>query len=412
MHLLRTTLFLSVLGAGGVASANGFYINEHDAKVTGRAGASTATDTDASAVVFNPGGIAVNKGTQVTIGAALIIAQGSYTDKMDQKTDTDSGPAVLPTIFATSRVHDMVSVGIGFHLPFGLAISWPETSPQRDVLLKQSLRTYFITPSVGINLNKQVPGLSIGAGVDLVPATVEIERAIVFGDTTGRAHLGGDAFGIGGRFGVMYHPPALKQLQVGAMFRAPLDLEFSGKGDFDIDPPYRDQLPPDGDITTTLKLPMAVAAGVSYDVLPELQLELNAVYQTWSRFKEIRINLPGDVVTVQPQDYKDTVTIRFGAEYALPKQHAAVRVGYAYDPTPIPSSTVSASLPDADRHVITAGGSYTMGNYDLHLGLLWVTPSEQDAAEDPAQPTMPTFKGTYGVQAFVASLSLTGRFGK
>src|SRR5512147_2444273 len=138
MHILRTTLFLSVLGAGGVASANGFYINEHDAKVTGRAGASTASDTDASAVVFNPGGIAVNEGTQVTIGAALIVAKGSYTDKMDNKTDTDSGPAVLPTIFATSRVHDMVSVGIGFHLPFGLAISWPETSPQRDVLLKQS----------------------------------------------------------------------------------------------------------------------------------------------------------------------------------------------------------------------------------------------------------------------------------
>jgi long-subunit fatty acid transport protein len=237
-----------------------------------------------------------------------------------------------------------------------------------------------------------VPGLTLGAGIDLVPATVEIERALVFGDngtgcddsaTRACAKLGGDAFGIGGRFGVMYHPPALKELRVGGMFRAPINFDFSGKGDFDIQAPFRDQLPPDGDIKTTLKLPMAIALGAAYNPLPELQLELDAVYQNWSRFQEIKIELPGGVTTVQPQDYGDTVTIRFGAEYALPKQHAAVRVGYIYDPTPIPSTTVSASLPDANRNDITAGGSYSFGDYDVHLGLLYVLPSEHRAALVP-----------------------------
>ena len=418
MHTLRTSLFAALfaaLGLGalaGAASANGFFINEHDAKVTGRAGATTATDEDASSVVFSPGGIALGEGTQVSITASLIAAKGSYFDanNMDARTDTDSSPAVLPSIFATSRINPMIAVGIGFHLPFGLALSWPDNHAQADVIQDQSLRTYFITPAVGVNLDKQVPGLSVGAGLDLVPSTVKLEQAIVFGDTRGTAVLGGTAFGIGGRLGAQYRPPQLKQLRVGAMWRSQVNLDYSGTADFDIDPAFRSQLPPDGDISTKIRLPQAIAGGVAYNATPELQLELDAMWLNWKKFDKLQIDLPGGFdPTVAPQDYGNTVTLRVGAEYALPKQKAAVRVGYIYDPTPIPSTTVSARLPDADRHDITAGGSYSLGDYDVHLGLLWVLPASQTTSD---QEYMPVFKGKYEVTAFVASLSLAGRFGK
>src|SRR5262245_30851405 len=142
MHTLRTSLFAALgLGAlAGIASANGFYINEHDAKVTGRAGAATATDDDPSSVIFSPGGIARGEGTRVTITGSLIAAKGSYFDSnnMDTRTDTDSSPAILPSIFATSRINDMIGVGVGFHLPFGLAVSWPDNHTQADVIQDQS----------------------------------------------------------------------------------------------------------------------------------------------------------------------------------------------------------------------------------------------------------------------------------
>jgi long-chain fatty acid transport protein len=408
MKTLRTALFLAVGLGGGIASANGFYINEHDAKVTGRAGASTATNTDPSAIVYNPGGIPVSEGTTVSIGSSLIIAKGSYTDLMDEKTETDSSPAVLPTIFVTSRVHEMVSVGLGFHLPFGLAVSWPEAHAQADVIQDQKLRTYFITPAFGINLNKQVPGLTIGGGIDLVPATVELESAVVFGETRGTAHLGGDAFGVGGRIGVQYVPEALPQLHLGAMYRHSVKLDFVGNGDFDIADPYRNQLPPDGEISTSITLPSAFSLGVAYDATPELNLEINAVYQTWSKFETLTIDLPGDAETVSPQDYEDKITLRIGGEYKVNPQ-VAVRAGYIYDPTPIPGTTVSARLPDANRHDITVGGSYSFGNYDVNLGLLYVLPGSQETSMTNAYE--PQFKGTYEVTAFVASLGLQGRFG-
>jgi long-chain fatty acid transport protein len=413
MQTLRTSL-IAALGLGalaGIASANGFYINEHDAKVTGRAGAATATDEDPSSVIFSPGGIARGEGTGVTVTGSLIAAKGSYFDQnnMDARTDTDSSPAVLPSIFATSRINDMIGVGVGFHLPFGLAVSWPDNHAQADVIQDQSLRTYFITLGAGVNLDKQVPGLSIGGGIDLVPSTVQLEQAIVFGDARGTAVLGGSAFGIGGRAGVQYQPEKLKQLRVGLMWRSQVNLDYKGDADFDIDPAFRSQLPPDGEITTSIRLPQTFAGGVAYNATPELQLELNAMWINWKKFDQLRIELPGDAVTVSPQNYENTVTLRVGAEYALPKQNAAVRVGYIYDPTPIPPTTVSARLPDADRHDITAGGSYSMKNVDIHLGLLWVLPSSQRTSD---AEYMPQFKGKYEVTAFVASLSLAGKFGK
>ncbi|HEY5945961.1 MAG TPA: outer membrane protein transport protein [Kofleriaceae bacterium] len=410
MKNLSYFLFAAALGSSSVASANAFNINEHDAAATGRGGATAATNTSPSSVVFNPGGIAVAEGTNIQIGGALILAQGAYTpiDGGD-KTTTDSSPAVVPSMYVTSRVHDMIAVGIGLHFPFGLAISWPDGHPQQDVIQDQSLRTYFITPSVGFNLEKQVPGLSLGAGVDVVPATVELERAVIFADTTGTAHLGGDALGIGGRFGAMYRAPTVPGLKLGVMYRTAVKLDFEGKGDFDIADPYRSQLPPDGDITTSVTLPQQVWGGVAYSPTPELELEFDAVWINWAKFKELRIHLPGGVDTVAPENYRNTTTLRVGAEYALKPQKMALRAGFIYDPTPIPRETLTAQLPDIDRKNVTAGASMYFGNYAASLGLLWVTPGSRETSD---AMYMPVYKGKYDVQAFVASLSLSAHLGK
>ncbi len=419
MKTLKQSLFM-VACLGGVASGNAFNINEHDAKVTGRGGATAASNTGASSVIFNPGGIPVSEGTQVSISGSLYVASGSYEPAAGgAKTETDSSPAVVPGFYITSRVHDMVAVGLGFHLPFGLSVSWPDRHAQADVIQDQTLRTYFITPSVGINLNKQVPGLSIGGGLDLVPATIQLERAVNFGDTEGTAVLGGDAFGVGFRAGIMYRPPAAKGLKVGVMYRSKVALDFEGTGDFDIADPYRAQLPPDGDITAGINLPQSVWGGVAYSPIPELELEVNAVWINWAQAwdnNELRINLAGtdpstgeQNFSAAPQNYKNTTTFRIGAEYALAKGKAAVRAGFIYDPTPISSETQTAQLPDVDRKNITVGGSYNFSDaYSAHLGILWVTPGERDTADTQY---MPNYKGTYGVTALVTSLMFSGTFG-
>src|SRR3954470_21653679 len=109
MTNLKYLLFAATLGSSAIASANAFNVNEHDAKATGRAGAVAATDTDPSAVAFNPGGIAVSEGTNVSVDATIYMATGGYEpiDGSGKLVNTDAAPTVAPAIFITSRVHDV-----------------------------------------------------------------------------------------------------------------------------------------------------------------------------------------------------------------------------------------------------------------------------------------------------------------
>ena len=410
----KTTSLFFLCAAAGTASANGFVLNDHGAKATGRANAVVATDVDGSAIVHNVGGIAAQSGVNVMLGASLIFPSSSFECSSVQcdgtTTDSESPMAVTPQVFVTARVHDLVAVGVGFHTPFGSRIVWPDDAPTTDEVLTQALRTYFITPSVGLNLDKFVPGLTVGAGLDIVPATVELEQEIFFGNAVeGSAHLGGKATGFGFRAGVQYRPRMVRGLSVGAAYRSEVKLDFTGDGDFDIPDPFREQLPPDGEISTSITLPQSFSFGVAYRPIPKLELELDGVWMGWSSFDRLEIELPDGTTTVSPRDYDDTLTIRFGAEYAaLPMLD--VRVGYVYDPTPVPGERLTAALPDIDRHVVTAGGSYHLtSNYGAHLGLVYVLPGSKTTAMD--DPFAPAYKGTYDVSALVLGLSLTGRFG-
>ncbi|HEY6038403.1 MAG TPA: outer membrane protein transport protein [Kofleriaceae bacterium] len=401
------------LGATATVHANGFALNEFDAKAVGRGNAEAATDSDASAIFYNVGGLGNADGIQVRVSASLVDPIASFTTN-GTKIDSNTGAQPLPGAFASARVHDMIVVGVGFTMPFGLAISWPDGAPTNNELHKQALRTFFITPSVGVKLDKYVPGLSVGAGIDIVPATVELQQDVFFGDSTGTAHLGGTGMGYGGRIGAMYRPAGLPALSIGAMYRSDVKENFTGTGDFDADPLYRNQLPPDGDISTSVTLPQQVVAGAAYKALPQLEIEANVLWTNWAKFKTLDVVVPsttgtGTMTISTDEQYQNTFTGRLGVEYSLPEQGLGLRAGFMYDPTPIKAQYLTVRLPDIDRYVATVGASKAFGDYSVHLGLLYVLPQSRQTATDT---NMPVNKGTFDVQAFVASVTLAGTFGK
>jgi long-chain fatty acid transport protein len=401
------------LGVTATAHANGFALNEFDAKAVGRANAEAATDSDASAIFYNVGGLANADGIQARVTGSIVDPIASFTTN-GTKIDSNTGPQPLPGAFVSARVHEMVTVGIGFTMPFGLALSWPDGAPTNNELHKQALRTFFITPSVGVKLDKYVPGLSVGAGIDLVPATVDLQQDVFFGDSTGTAELGGTAFGLGGRIGAMYRPAALPELSIGAMYRSDVKENFTGTGNFNADPLYRSQLPPDGPISTSITLPQQVVAGVAYRAMPQLEIEANVLWTNWSKFKTLEVVVPkstgtGTMTIATDEEYQNTFSGRLGVEYSLPEQGLGLRAGFIYDPTPIQAQYLTVRLPDIDRYIVTAGASKAFGNYSVHLGLLYVLPQSRTTASDT---NMPVNKGTFDVQAVVGTLTLAGNFGK
>jgi long-chain fatty acid transport protein len=404
---MKNTLIIASLSLTLSASAHagGFILNDHGASATGRANAVTATVDDGSAIFYNPAGLAAAEGrANIYLGSTLILPFASFTEGgTNVVTDAERPNTVTPHIYGYGKVLDFLTVGVGFYTPFGSSTEWPETSPGRDQSRKTTLRTFFISPVVAVDLSTWVPGkLTIGGGIDLVPSDVELTRDILFGDVAGTAVLGGDAFGIGGRIGVQWDPA--KQVSIGVAYRSEVTLDFEGNGDFDIADPFRASLPPDGPIATTVTLPQSVLAGVAGRPVPELELEFNLQWVDWTSFDTQVIDLPDGSQSITPRNWDDKMTLRFGAEYWIRPLGLSVRGGYAYDPTPIPDETLGFAPPDANRNNLYLGGSYGLPkNFHIDVGLLWGLPVSNKTA---VEPFMPQVQGEFDISFFVAALSL------
>ena len=115
--------------------------------------------------------------------------------------------------------------------------------------------------------------------------------------------------------------------------------------------------------------------GLSAEVGGHATVNLDASRFVWSTFDAINIHadnpqtqtvldnaeiLPNPVV----RDYRDTWTVRLGGEYRFDDTWTA-RLGYAFDQTPLTDKHLDPILPDADRHFLTAGGSFRYRDFSV-----------------------------------------------
>lgn len=399
---------LTLLIAQPVA-ASGFHVDEQDARATGRAGAVTANPENASAIHYNPAGIAGLDGLRVDLGTALVRPSIDFTSASTAETvGMNRDVFVLPQGFVSLRANELVAAGVGVTAPFGFSLDWPEESPGRSLVRQMELQTLFVSPTVGLNLSRWIPGLMFAGGIDLVPAELRLARDVAFGEDFGAVDLTGSAFGGGGRAGLIYRPEALGWLSLGITYRTEVNLDFEGDGDFDAPAIYRGNLSPDGEFTTELTLPRSIAFGVMVEPLPGWEIEVDGNWYEWSSYDELEIRLPNGQVSGYEKDWNDSWTVRVGTEYRFLERYSA-RLGGVWDETPIPATTLDFQLPDADRIDITAGfGALLTPNLHLDLAGLYVIPRERETAT--SDPFDPPIKGTFDVAAWLVQLSLGMQF--
>jgi len=387
------------------AHASGFHIDEQDARATGRAGAVTANPGNASAIYYNPAGIAELHDLNVVGGVSLVAPSAEFTSATDgSQTSAEAQTFVLPQLFVSWRASELVAIGFGIYSPFGLALDWPASSPGRASVRQAELRTLFVTPTLALELSQWVPGLALGAGLDLVPSSVRLSRDILFGTDVATVALSGEAFSVGARAGITYRPPALPRWSFGLTYRSPVKLNFEGQADFDASPVYRPSLPPDGDVSTSVTLPQSIGLGVAFDPLPGWQIEVDGNWRGWSSYDQLDIELPDGSVDSSVKAWEDSLTLRIGSELTWAERWSA-RLGFIWDQTPVPASTLDFQLPDADRIDLSLGiGAKLSSHFALDLGVLYVLPQERSTSnEDPFEPPV---KGTFNVDAWVVGVTL------
>jgi long-chain fatty acid transport protein len=365
-------LFLLVVVTPGLARASGgFQIDEQSATAAGMAGAQTAVATDASCMFYNPAGMTFRAGYSGT--ASLNIVSADTTVRPDGVHARHV--AAAPSLYGTQRLGKYVAVGLGGFVNFAEHFDYPPGFRGRFQGYFIDITTLTLNAAVAI---RPTPWLSFAAGFDLIPASLELFRAIDFGAGEGNVHVGASAVGLGANAGVMVDI-IRQRLRFGAAYRSRADLDFTGHGS--ISAPEQLQAIAGGrqNAKVTLPLPHNFAIGLA-GFVGRLTVTAEVKVSMWSDLKTLTLTLtdpaqPGSMPTTDSLalDFHNTWALRGGAEYRfLRNENLRARLGVGYDTTPVPTKSLGPLVPDTNRALASVGIGYAYKWFSVDAGYLLV----------------------------------------
>ena len=395
MKATKSVFLVLAVGWAGSAWAAGFQVDVHAGRVTGMAAAVTAFIDDASAAYFNPAGLAQGKGLEVQLGDTVIIPSFKFQDPAGNSTKGKSEAVPPPHLYASYGLTNELSLGFGLYSPYGLVVPWSEHWEGQFLNVRSDLKTFYLNPEIAYRFEDRV---RVGAGVQIVRATVTLNRNLNFVDTTGKVELGGAGWGAGGNIGVQVEILP-KILSFGASWRSPVGLKIKGRAHFSDVPTGLQTLLADQDVATEVHLPSTLGLGLGFRPIPALQLGFDVDYTGWQLVRNLTIKFANpDLTTTQPKDWTHTWNFHLGGEYTINPQWR-VRAGIQIDPTPSPQYTITPELPDANRVNIAIGAGYRWRNFTFDLGYQLVVITTVTS-------TAPQFPGNYNGLANLASLTV------
>ena len=387
------------------ATAAGFAIQEQGASATGRACAVTAVADTPSAIFYNPAGLALQPGLGIEAGLTLILPLVSHEDPgSGETTEAELNVFYPPSIYASYLLPANVAVGLGFFVPYGLGIEWPDGWAGFETVRLIDLKTFVVNPAVAWS---PFPWLAFGGGLSIVRSVVELRKGIAFVDERGALRAGGAAWGFGGSAGLLLR--FLKgRLSFGLSYRSAVSLDVKGRADFSVPETFASLLE-DQPVRTSLTLPHTLSIGVAGKPARMLTLSLDLLVTTWSTFSKFGLTFPEDeekpedekLSQVEARNWRNVYSVRAGAELRLPTaEWLGLRLGLAYDRTPSPSSTLSPTLPDSDRILVSAGAGFSLPRgFSVDLAYMFVWFFERSSTGE-------AFPGTYSASAHLIGVSL------
>ncbi|MDQ6996069.1 MAG: outer membrane protein transport protein [Mariprofundus sp.] len=311
------------------AQAGGFEQPNQSASAAGVANAFVATANDASALMYNPAGIAWLSGVSV-MGTGRLDYRDSSVQTLLRNAPNNGTEPFTGSIYATWTPRDgHLAAGFGFSPLFIANNDWDTAFPAavgRSASGITKLTVDHTTVDFVYALNSD---LAIGAGGDWY-----VTRATL---TQGVQSFQGNSFtSFGGHASLMWKPfPAWS---VGAMFRSGANVNMSGQAN--------DSL--------SFRLPDYVSVGIAHDFADVWHLETDIKWTRWSALKDMNIVKGGLISQPNPMNLRDTLTVMTGLIWTW-REKTQFRIGYAYDQGANRSQNFSPVIADQDGHRISMG---------------------------------------------------------
>ena len=135
-------------------------------------------------------------------------------------------------------------------------------------------------------------------------------------------------------------------------------------------------------------MPATATLGVAY-TQGRLTVEADADWTFWSSYKSLALDFKDEYLlladTTKEKNWKDVVAVYVGGEYRV-TDPLALRLGFRYDPTPVPAETMGPELPDADKLYYCAGAGYKYNSWTFDLAYMFVDKKDRTVNNQSVPP--------------------------
>lgn len=417
MHSSKTLSALGtiVVGAGllgtSQAMAAGFALLEQNTSGLGNAYAgAAAVAEDASTLFFNSAGLTQLKRPSLVMNGAVIMIKSEFNNANSQPAlgfatpgsngGNAGGTTVVPALYVAVPLNDRITGGIGVNAPFGLKTEYSDDWLGRFQGILSDVKTTNINTALAFKIN-DVVSLGVGANHQTLDATLTKNvnytaviaqvspAALAFPANLGLQGLstvkGNDSawgydvgllfnFNDRTRFGLSYRSALSYSVNGDANFSPPTSSNATGQG---IIAAASATTLANGPVTLAIKLPATARLAMMQKLGSAVELLGEVSWTQWSDIQELRVKRTNGVtLSNTPEVWDDTMRYAVGANFQL-NDALKLRVGGALDESPVPDTTRTPRLPDADRTWLSAGAKISVSKHiDMDLGYTHIKADE------------------------------------
>ncbi|TQD39654.1 OmpP1/FadL family transporter [Haloflavibacter putidus] len=415
---MRKLLFFSMFVCFvGSMYAGGYRISTQGQRALAMGHTGVAVVNSAELAFFNPAGLVyledrINISAGVTGVKSNVKWQNSQTGAY---AETDTGVGTPFYIYASYKVNEWFSVGLSAYTPYGSSVEWPTDWEGSHLVNNIDLQAIYIQPLVAFKVSDI---FSVGGGPIFVTGSVNLNRNInrTLTDEQGnRSNVEIDASGVtnwGWSASAMFSPT--ENFRIGFKYQSEIILEaengdatFSNVPDSPLAPVSNGTVAFDAE----LPMPAELTVGLSYEFMDKwlFAFDYNRVF--WNAYDSLNIDFlePGIPDSVNPREYKNSSTYRFGLQYEA-LDNLTLRVGYYLDESPVHSGYFAPETPRNDSHAYTAGLSFAITpKIAIDASFAYLRFDEVNESYDyyTENGQQVPFGGTYKNNAFLGGLGVT-----
>ncbi|HVP68663.1 MAG TPA: outer membrane protein transport protein [Anaeromyxobacteraceae bacterium] len=445
-------LAIALLLVPALASAGGYSVPTVVPRDLAMGDALVAAQDSAAATYKNPASLSRLSGLDINLALPILgngatwNPTGAYAAANFQPVSTDFKAAFPLAAFISwsGKIADHgYGIGLGFNVPGGGNVYWPDPWAGGYAIETVNRRIYGTYLTVGFELN---PQFRIGGGVVYYYGTEQLSQyALLPGPPNtacpqlptlnpplsayypqcGLASIADHGGKVSWDASVDIQPIPSYPLKLGIDFKDQANLSLTGTANLAFPPPLQ-PLYPNQSTTHVLPFPFVLNAGLSWNPIPELELDAAFEWEGYSAYKAdtftgstIDPSTGKTFVVNVPRNYSDAYVYRFGVGWrVIPSLE--LRGGVLRDVTGVNAAVYNPSLPDAN----VWGGSVGLGydfkgsKSDFLKGLsisaaffyAWFDSLTSTAAVPAVGQPVQGFPGTYNNYAWIASLGIQWRW--